>query len=351
MQLNKLPAPFDDILGYIMFVALTCPVQDLLSLLHSYARDLVKERGKAFTHIMILLCTGEIHSLLQQLPLSQTQGASSAQSLSSANSSSSTKSLAGNMPAGGVINNAGTATATVGGLSLPVEVLKAVSTISAMSGLSPSQAANKEPLCPSTCTHFFIDDNTNLLYFLESVQQKLSKTRIFPPKVWHTLLELNMQTSQQLAAELAQSNSSMASETTLLAIERNIHAILDGPNANYSLPHVLLLCYIYDFSKGIIFLLEKSHDIYTLLDIYLKQKNPNDLFALLRKMSNKQPEIFVKVLTYFVNKSISPRDRGAGSPSGSAQVQGQARAYDSDDDVREEGSVADSDEDEDDESK
>lgn len=301
IQLNKMPAPYDDILGYVVYCFLTATSEEVLGLLQAYGRDLLAARGKAFTQLMIHLCTGEIYSIVQSI------GKTSSSSSSS---------------------------------SMPAEVSKALQSIVMSSShpsllITTSAVAAKELLCPSQCTLIFVDDSANLLFFLETVVTKLAKTKIFPPKVWNTLLELYMQMARQSKLDGSGSGSGEVSQ-----YESSILNILDGPNASYSLPHILLLCYIYDFTQGIVYLLEKSNNIYLLLDIYIQQHNANDLFKLLRKLTNKQPELFVKVLTYFVQKTVPQVTKQQTRPAG----------YDSDDDVKEEPQ-GEAEEQEDDESK
>lgn len=114
-----------------------------------------------------------------------------------------------------------------------------------------------------------------------------------------------MQSNYQLRQVRSQDQDHL---TAIEQVENAILQVLDGPNAQYSLSHVLLLSNIYDFTAGTVYLLEKSHNVYLLLDLYLQQHSTMQLLKLLRKLGNKHPEVFIKVLTYFVQKSRGPND-------------------------------------------
>eukprot|EP01039_Chlorochromonas_danica_P001618 gene1625-1767_t len=271
MQLARLPVQYDDILAYVAYLFLTSSsLSDTLDLLRRYSRELLAQRDKAFTQLLILACTGELFTLATALPTTSAKPQSSASS---------------------------------GSATLPAEVLKVLQQMLAQrtdSTRGVTSPASADLLCPSQCTMLFIDHPNLLLMFLENVTQRLAKTRIFPPKVWTTLLELHLSRASSLRQQIKSSPSSNELETEAKSHENAVLSILDGPTAQYEPAHALLMCQAHNFLAGQVYLLDKLNHIHLLLDIYLKQENTNDLFKLLRKVGNKQPEIYVQVLKYFV---------------------------------------------------
>jgi len=87
-----------------------------------------------------------------------------------------------------------------------------------------------------------------------------------------------------------------------------MNPILDGFNADYDSSQALLLTHAYEFETGEKFLLEKMQCTELLLRMNIESGDEKGIFKILRKEGRKDPDLYVRVLSYLVEQSISTTD-------------------------------------------
>jgi hypothetical protein len=80
--------------------------------------------------------------------------------------------------------------------------------------------------------------------------------------------------------------------------------LLDNESAKYEPSHALLLTNIYHFTPGSCYLLEQmTSTTELLLRLRIQANDEKGLFKILRREGRKDPELYVQVLRYFVEKT------------------------------------------------
>jgi hypothetical protein len=98
----------------------------------------------------------------------------------------------------------------------------------------------------------------------------------------------------------------------LAAVEAQVMALLDGAHAQYDPAHALLLCHSFGFERGQRFLLEKQQSTELLMRMLIQGNDSKEVFKVLRREGSKDPDLYIQVLTHFVQQSIEPEgDAGA----------------------------------------
>lgn len=79
-------------------------------------------------------------------------------------------------------------------------------------------------------------------------------------------------------------------------------AILKDRAARYEDDHALILCRHYDFSDGLLFLLEKLEFYNDILEYYMEYSSYSDIVAFALKKGGEDPSLWMKVVRYFAKE-------------------------------------------------
>lgn len=163
--------------------------------------------------------------------------------------------------------------------------------------------------------NLFADNDTYLRIFLEGVSEG-KKNQILPPKVIELLLEVYLVELKRWREELSRVDPSKQPKNSnfvevsrkIKTLEDKILLILDGAiasTADYDLSQALLLMHSFQFESGELFLLEKMHSSDLILQKYIESGNEKGIMRVLRREGRKDPELYLQVLTYFVELSMN----------------------------------------------
>ena len=318
----------------------------------THGRQFVAQSADAFTAIMIKFCLEDYNTL-------RVNNDNNNSSNSSGNGS---KDLKFNLPSSRSETTSSGSSSTLASTSI------------AALAVSSSRNNNKYavPITVADILHLFSNTPRHLKMLLEGVFDGLrQRTRVIHSRITMTLLELYFQDYNDIRQSIQSATTrsvsagagSVASGTgtansvlpvpdistlkaSLTALEERIMSILDGIHVQYDHSHVLLLCHAYEFPIGEQFLLEQTQSVELLARMHIEASNDRGLYRILRREGRKDPELYVQVLTYFVNKTIihSPLDVGGGSAGAGGDISRQ-----SSDDSRQQDVDDDEDEDDDDE--
>jgi hypothetical protein len=294
-------------MGYLAYMTLTCTQNEFLLALQLYGKTLLEHRPKQYTTLLTKYCINDLDSILSTPP-STTTTTTTSSAAPAANKKGST-----------AVNNHSANSTAVGDVIWSTDLINALNSFLHINKRDTSDTMNSDPIQPEDFIKYFYDDEFHLLSFLEGIVNA-SKGRVLSPKLWTTFMELNMKKyhfyvlelsklEKQLASNSSNNNSSNENmiyelETNIQQLEILIMNILDGPNAQYDPAHALLLCSMFAFDKGERYLLERQQSIDLLINKLIEAEDSKEVFKLLRKEGTKEPELFVQVLTYFVQKTM-----------------------------------------------
>jgi hypothetical protein len=350
IQLSKTPPQFDEALGYLTYTAFICTRQEVLSIVLKYGRQLLVARPKAFTQLLIQLCTGDLECFV---PSATTSGGGNKRQTSIAATIALSATSTHAAPTAEELENIWTSDfwRVVHGLLSSANKLQALSSLT-------SSPHHESIVSPQDVLGLYHNFESELLILLDGILSA-SKGRVLAPKIWMTVLELYMQKYQEASIQVEQFKlenrniigGTQSHETTeflyelqhgLKVIEQTIMGYLDGPTVQYDSGHVLLLCHLFGFEKGEKYLLEKQNHVDLLMQRMTEVDDVKEILKLLRKEGTKEPELYVQVLTYFVQRTSNDSSRERKSRLSIAEANGTNPDSD-DDDVQ---SVSSSDEDE-----
>lgn len=327
IQMSKDPPKYDEVLGYLAYLAFIAPPEDLSCMLSQFGPALLAAKPRAFTQLLIRLCSNTLDILLSfeqfQQQIAQGAAAPSANGAPPASSSAVSKK---NVP---IPANKGTPSLLSDMPSFPT-LLRMLQGLLECKFISPPEYY----LPLSDVLPLFADRSEFLFMLLEGIVAS-TKNRLLPPKLWTTLLELYMQQYHKLKSNSSISDSLSVpslSNLTLDAVENKIMNILDAPQVSYDAAHVLLLCHIFGFERGSRFLLEKQNFIELVLLQMMAGRRSRDMFKLLRKEGTKDPELFVQVLKFLVQQTMSTPSQTVKNKSASSRKQNAATAEDDEED-------------------
>jgi hypothetical protein len=305
----------DEALGYLAYMPFVAPIEALIVTLRQHSKVLLRAKPKSFTALLIRLCTGDYGSLIPP-------GMQSQYSVSSSNkvvTSPDTKSTVATTTSSTGIHFAG-------------DLKRALPSLFS-EYVTPGVIPKTPPVPATELVSLYAEDSTYLLAFLEGVAEN-NKGRSIPAKLATMMLELYLDNFNKISARielLKQGTASTASsapttgaigatspakirvaatelrdaETALSACEASIMGILDGANAQYDIAHALLLTASYEYERGNLFLLDKQRAVALHALRLTESQDSNELFKLLRREGNQDPELFIQVLTHFVEESSS----------------------------------------------
>lgn len=322
--MKKSPCQYDDALAYLAYLPFVAPLDTLLSLLRSHGRALALHRSVVFTALLLKLCTADYASLL---PHTHPAAKTSAHPNNHHHATTT-----GNNTSNSHNKHSKKVTAT--------DVTKSFTHL-----LSDAVVVPSDRLPIADVLYLFSNDNASLLTLLQGFVDA-SPGRHLPPKVATTLMELYLNKYSTVYSELhsltdttasnnattSTANTSNANLTKQVEIERLEHtlhstdtlimSLLDGAHTSYDPAHALLLCHTFHYERGQRYLLEKQSSTDLLMRILIQNNDVKEVFKVLRREGNKNPEMYVQVLTYFVQQSIVPE---GGSVSGKTGVSSRYR--------------------------
>jgi hypothetical protein len=339
-QMKKTPPLYDDVLGYLAYLPFVAPIEEILALLRTHGRTLAKQRAAVFCTLLIKLCSGDYVSLLpSNHPVTKTAlsgphtpisgGTSAKESAAAAKSGNKDASKEGR-------NGKGNA----------VDVLKSFTHLVPADVVIPI-----ERLPIAEVTYLFSADESNLLALLEGFMAG-SSGRMLPAKFTMTLVEMYMQRYARMSQQLRElqhgahspkqghhnpkqgqhtptAPTASSLEASLQSTEGQIMALFDGAHAQYDAAHALLLCHSFGFERGQRYLLERQQCTELLMRLLIEGNDVKEVFKVLRREGSKDPDLYIQVLTYFVEQSIVPEDAQGVEGSKGRKVGNAARRRDS----------------------
>lgn len=302
IQLAKEPPKYDDVLGYLAYLAFIAPQDDMINLLLTFGPALLAAKPRAFTQLLICLCSNTLEVLLSFEQFQVATGGLTAGSTTSSSTTTTNKKANTTL----AIKPPGPHTGGHHLVDMPsfptlLRILQGALECKLMT--PPEYFLSLTDLLP-----LFADRPDAMFSLLDGIANA-TKNRLLPLKLWNTLLELYMSQYHKLrtkAGSLPEAPLITAlSGVTVEALETKIMLILDAPNVSYDAAHVLLLCHIFGFEKGARYLLEKQNYIELVLLQMMAGRRSQEMYKLLRKEGTKDPELFAQVLKFFVQQTIT----------------------------------------------
>ena len=162
--------------------------------------------------------------------------------------------------------------------------------------------------------YLFTADEVSLLSLLEGFVDA-SQGRILPSKVTMTLMEMYLVRYSERTLQLQALQDGDTARADLSEVEdaqqvteNLVMGLLDGAHVQYDPAHALLLCHSFAFERGLRFLLEKQQSTELLMRMLIQGNDVKEVFKVLRREGTKDPELYIQVLTYFVQQSIVSED-------------------------------------------
>jgi hypothetical protein len=318
--MKKSPPLYDDVLGYIAYLPFVATGEEILALLRLHGRALARNRAVVLSALLVKLCTGDYAALLPANHPAVAKAAKHDHSHSARGGSKET-------PKG---SKAVTAN----------DILKSFTHLLPADVVIPT-----ERLPIAEVMYLFTADQASLLSLLEGFVEA-SPGRVLPAKVSTTLMEVYLQRYGQLSLQLhvlqeqqlqassptargsatqspppsaQRSDQQKGVENALQVVEAQVMGLLDGAHAQYDPAHALLLCHSFGFERGQRFLLEKQQSTELLMRMLIQGNDSKEVFKVLRREGSKDPDLYIQVLTHFVQQSIVPEgDAGAQAEEKSA---------------------------------
>lgn len=334
IQMSKEPPKYDEVLGYLAYLSFIAPPEDVTHLLLQFGPGLMAAKPRAFTQLLIRLCSNTLDVLLS---FEQFQQATVATTATTA-AANSTGGVAVNPPIGSAsVSSSKKLVSSQVGMTAPGKTNSNNNNLLTLASDMPSfptllrmlqgllecrfSAPTDYYLSLNDVLPLFADRSEYLFLLLDGVVQA-TKNRLLSPKLWTTLLELYMQQYHLVKTQPAvkaiggvpsvptgningTGTSTALSSMALEQLEQKIMNILDAPQVSYDAAHVLLLCHIFGFDRGARFLLEKQNFIELVLLQMMSGRRSREMYKLLRKEGTKDPELFVQVLKFLVQQTMA----------------------------------------------
>eukprot|EP01038_Epipyxis_sp_PR26KG_P011998 gene11998-16062_t len=346
IQLSKNPPLCDEALTYCTYLAFVANPEELLYLLRKNGRLLLKFKPVPFTALLTKLITGDLVSLL---PYRNTTAIGTG-------GVTTTKESSLYIPRLSTTSKSSISTYQYLSLSVTnstIDISKTLTNLLGSDGSSLNLTSTKffqnnygHPtsqygvgiLPIADILSLYADEKYNeyqlnlLEAFAESIKGKLPLSH----KIAITLMELYLHKYSKHLSRVNElkdihktngQNDIIASTEALLEIlDEKIMSILDSANSQYDVAQALLLTHSFGFKKGERFLLEKQQSVDLLMTMLIESNDEKEVFKVLRREGNKDAELFVKVLTYFVQKTL---DYNNLSVENNDQSYGDNRSYSS----------------------
>jgi vacuolar protein sorting-associated protein 11 len=260
IQLEKANPSYRDALQYISSLPFEAAEQHL----RTYGKKLMDHMPEETTGFIMALCTGRFRPILPQPTAEGEGGASGAE--------------------------AGAGSSTGSGRAVLPEPL-------------PPEAGQRAQA--ENFVHLFVDHPSWLRTFLECVMKEPGL--VVSPSVANTLLELLVQEweTTMLAARSEEIDRIRRQK------EADIMNFLDVHYGRYDDDHALVLVQMHKFKQGQLFLYDKMRNVDLVLDYYIAEKDTASVLnRMSRKENKKNPDLWIKVLTYVVDIAKPPTTAG-----------------------------------------
>eukprot|EP01135_Chromosphaera_perkinsii_P001580 Nk52_evm50s207 gene=Nk52_evmTU50s207 len=134
--------------------------------------------------------------------------------------------------------------------------------------------------------HLFADQIGWLCVFLEYIVDNLPPDCV-DSRVFNTLLELYLRPEESADAAEKQKQKALA--------------LLDNEAANYDLDHAMVLCQMYDFCPGILYLYEKAGEYQQIIQYYMQKDDYENIAISCKRYGRRDSQLWVQALSYFAS--------------------------------------------------
>ena len=165
-------------------------------------------------------------------------------------------------------------------------------------------AQPNEKSAPEHFVHFFVDHSGELQVFLEKVQHEPHCTSV----VYNTLLELYLRRGEEEEQKRRDEREEKGSSGGdgggggANVYGHQIMTLLKSFNGKYDMDHALVLCKLYRFEKGILYLYAKLSYFNEILLYHIEHNQPSKLIPVCNKYGATVPQLWVQALQYFAQR-------------------------------------------------
>ena len=163
-------------------------------------------------------------------------------------------------------------------------------------------AQPNEKSAPEHFVHFFVDHSGELQVFLEKVQHEPHCTSV----VYNTLLELYLrrgEEEEQKRRDEREEKGSGDGTGGANVYGHQIMTLLKSFNGKYDMDHALVLCKLYRFEKGILYLYAKLSYFNEILLYHIEHNQPSKIIPVCNKYGATVPQLWVQALQYFAQRT------------------------------------------------
>ena len=160
-------------------------------------------------------------------------------------------------------------------------------------------AAVSEKSAPEHFVHFFVDHSAELQVFLEKVQHEPHCTSA----VYNTLLELYLRRGEEEEAKRRDGREETKGDSGGANVySHQIMTLLKSFAGKYDMDHALVLCKLYRFEKGILYLYAKLSYFNEILLYHIEHNQPNRIIPVCNKYGSTVTQLWVQALQYFAQR-------------------------------------------------
>ena len=182
---------------------------------------------------------------------------------------------------------------------IPEEMTQILIKLCTSSGVEPANAGDEAEKKeeekvgrPEDFIQIFVSQKQWLLKFLETmIEMYPTKSS---PAVWNTIIELYL-------AEMTEPTSPTSKKNPLLELLKN-------PQASYDADQALIMCQVHKHRPATLYLLERLRMYKELVQYHMDHNEHKNVITACKKFGDRDPSIWVQVLTYFANKSEDCRN-------------------------------------------
>eukprot|EP01114_Cavostelium_apophysatum_P016791 TRINITY_DN4846_c1_g1_i1.p1 TRINITY_DN4846_c1_g1~~TRINITY_DN4846_c1_g1_i1.p1 ORF type:complete len:953 (+),score=293.87 TRINITY_DN4846_c1_g1_i1:58-2916(+) len=172
------------------------------------------------------------------------------------------------------------------------------------------RSAKKVKAAPGEFIHIFVNQPEWLTRFLEFIVLKGTSSNL----VYNTLLELYLRNEAGFTLPGAfNKDEQLQSKGWKPAVPHQVNEdkkarfdkaynVLTNPESKYDDDHALVLCKIHDFKEGLLYIYEKLALYNEIVEYYMENNENENVIRACKKYSDRDPNLWVEVLTYFANK-------------------------------------------------
>ena len=164
-------------------------------------------------------------------------------------------------------------------------------------------AQSSEKSAPEHFVHFFVDHSGELQVFLEKVQHEPHCTSV----VYNTLLELYLRRGEEEEHKKREAREEKGTTdgggSGANVYGHQIMTLLKSFNGKYDMDHALVLCKLYRFEKGILYLYAKLSYFNEILLYHIEHNQPSKIIPVCNKYGATVPQLWVQALQYFAQRT------------------------------------------------